>query len=201
MFFFNPGPDIGVGNEDLGTYGLTTGLRFLEAKTFTGAEATADFTAFDSTKYDAYQFVFQNVVPASDNVNLNMFTSANGGSSYDSGAANYRYGARAQVLGSTGSDTGNASTTAITIMTAVGSAASEDGVSGEVFMPGPHLAKRTQVFYRMLATDFSAASYLTVGAGVRLSSADVNAVRFSFASGNLESGKITMYGLANSNNV
>lgn len=201
MFFFNPGTDIGVGNEDLGTYGLTTGLRFMEAQTFTGAEATADFTAFDSTKYDAYQFVFQNVVPVSDNVNLDMLTSSNGGGAYDAGAGNYRYGARVQALGSTGADSGSAAATAITLMTSVGSAANEDGVSGEVFMPGPHLVKRTQVFYRMLATDFAGASYLTVGAGVRLSSAAVNAVRFAFSSGNFESGKITMYGLANSNNV
>jgi hypothetical protein len=53
----------------------------------------------------------------------------------------------------------------------------------------------------MLATDSSAAMYLTQGAGVRMSSAVVNAVRFLFASGNLESGKITMYGMANSNNI
>jgi hypothetical protein len=38
--------------------------------------------------------------------------------------------------------------------------------------------------------------YVT-GAGSRLSSADVDAIRFYFSSGNIESGTITMYGLRN----
>lgn len=53
------------------------------------ASASISFTGFNSALYDIYEVRFWNVRPDSDST-LRMRTSSNGGSSYDSGASDYR---------------------------------------------------------------------------------------------------------------
>jgi len=159
--------------------------------------ATVDVTQFDATKYDAYEFVIMNLIPANDNAVLYMRTSSNGGSSYDSGASDYAYGAW-QVSGAGGTAIGDTADSEIHITSLLGSDAGEDGTSATVRVIGPHLAKKTQMHWSGGQFRSDGIFYSTTGAGARLSSADVDAVRFFMSSGNIESGTITMYGLRNS---
>lgn len=78
-------------------------------------------------------------------------------------------------------------------------AANEDGVSGWIWVCGPHLTKRTQINWAltMTASDSDYSAVIISGAGTRLSSADVDAFQFLFSSGNIESGTVNVYGLAN----
>lgn len=167
-------------------------------------DATLDFTAFDATKYDAYLFVLSNVVPSTDSVGLQLRTSTNGGGAFDSGASDYKVnnagrddqdaaGSWADI-GSTGAGT----SIPITRNAGVGSAAGEDGVSGQVWCYGPHLAKITMFTFTTSFIDGSGFLRLIIGNGSRQSSADVDAIRFFYDSGNIESGTITLYGLRNS---
>lgn len=165
-----------------------TALEFISSTNASG-NSTLNFTGFDSSRYDAYQFVLQNIVPATDTVTLRLRTSTNGGSTYDSGSSDYKYNRI---------DTGALTAGYISLTTAdVGSASGEDGVSGVINVLGPHLAKKTQITWQLSQIKNNGDVVQRAGAGARISSADVDAVRFLFSSGNIESGTITMYGMRN----
>lgn len=162
-------------------------------------DATAEFTGFDASKYDAYEFVLQNVIPSNDDVRFYIRTSTDNGSSYDAGASDYSF-----AISQIGGANTNAST-AVSIMdltnigngVEVGSAAGEDGVSMTLRVIGPHLSKSTFITWHGMYVNSAGNETGIIGAGSRKSSADVDAVQFTFQSGNLESGTITMYGLRN----
>lgn len=160
--------------------------------------ATVEFTGFDSSLYDNYMFLLQNVIPTEVTANLLMRTSSDGGSSYDSGAADY-YGASTQIgsNGGGGGVIGSAGATGMQVFQEVGGDATEDGASGIVWLYGPHLAFET-VMTTFMAGETADGNYSSWRGGyVRVSSADVDAVQFLFHSGSLESGTINMYGLKN----
>lgn len=179
-----------------------TGCTFLSTADL-ASDATADFTL--TAGYDAYRFVLQNVIPATDAVHLWVRTSSDGGSTFDAGATGYEYAISRVTLGTsggpdapvnsaelslTGSET-NASDT-------VGSAAGEYGLSGEVTIFGPHLVAHTHVTWDVVYESGEAAVVVRVaGGGKREVAADVDAIRFLFSSGALESGTITLYGFKN----
>lgn len=164
-------------------------------------DATIDFTAFDATTYDAYLFVLSNVIPATDAATLELRTSTNGGSTYDSGGSNYAWGyASLRMDGSSGFATpSNAGSSSIRLTGGIGSDANEDGASLLLTVFGPHLARRTRFSWQGTYQSNDAVQNGTYinGGGFRQSAADVDAVRFLFSSGNIESGTITMYGLRN----
>lgn len=177
------------------------GLIFL-ASTDLSSDATADFTAFDGSTYDAYLFVFSNVIPAGDDRVLQFRSSTDGGVGYDSGAGNYGWTLRNQERTNSenqedSSDTHIDICGSGSVAYGIGSAAGEEGVSGILQISGPHLAKQTVVTSHFGYTNEAGDVAFSVGSGRRLSSADVDACRFFFSSGNLESGTITMYGLKN----
>jgi len=168
------------------------------------AAATYDFTGFTAASYDSYVLNVMNLIPATDDVSLELLTSSNGGSSFDTGASDYSWGA---ISSNDTTNTTDASDDSIRIngstahaLYRFGSAANEDGGSFALHIMAPHLTKRTT--FHWIGTYFSAytASELQMfsGGGARLSSADVDGIRLVFSSGNIESGTITAYGLANS---
>lgn len=169
--------------------GKTVGMEVIESKD-ASSSASLTFTGFDSSKYDAYVFKLANVVPATNNAQLLLRTSTNGGSSYDSGASDYAW---SYVFFGTG--TADQDDASIRVAIAVGS--NDDGVSGTLNVNGPHLAKKTIVEWNVGYFNSSSTLSRTTGSGARLSSADVDAVQFLMSSGNIESGTITMYGLRN----
>lgn len=168
------------------------GLVFLQSVD-ASTSATIDLTAFDATKYDAYRIVVANLVPDTDATTLLLRTSTDGGSTFDSGASDYEY-----TFFGTGSVGSTSSSSALlTVSSAVGSAAGEDGCSGEVILYGPHLAKRTIATFHMAYQNTAGNMNVNHGAFHRDSAADVDAVRLLFSSGNAESGTVTLYGMRN----
>ena len=174
------------------------GMTFINTTDISDA-ATYNFTAVDASSYDAYHFLLQNVIPATDNVQMHARTSTDGGSSYDSGASDYAWHDD-QFATYTRDDaddsivlTGTTSGTAYT----VGSAANEPGVSGWIWLMGPHLTGFTAMSSTL---NMKSASTYYIGNecfGWRLEAADVDAFQLFYSSGNIESGTITVYGLAN----
>lgn len=156
--------------------------------------ATQVFTQFDASKYDHYEFWFQHLIPATDNVLLYGYASTDGGSNYDTTSGNYHFNGNADVSGF--------------LITSgyVGSAANEFGVSGNFQLLAPH--NTSAYTYSQTQTNFTgstANAYYTNSGGsgsygsstVHLVAADVDAIKFQFESGNIESGEIVMYGIAN----
>jgi len=161
--------------------------------------ATYNFTAMDASSYDSYGFLLQNVTPATDDVKPELRTSSNGGSSYDSGASDYGW-----MCENWGVYTNDVSDDSIHFVGSsagtsynVGSASLEDGMSGWIWLLSPHLAKCTMVNSTLTYANGTVYAVITTTAGMRWSQADVDAIQFYFSSGNIESGTINAYGLAN----
>ena len=163
------------------------------------AAATYDFTAFNSSSYDSYVLNVMNLIPVTDDVSLDLLTSTDGGSSYDSSSGNYAWmGFGGETNTQSGSDNSiwmNGSTASNSYR--FGSAANEDGGSFALHIMSPHLTKRTMFHWEGSFFSANDTTAHLLGCGARLSSADVDAIRLVFSSGNIESGTITAYGVAN----
>jgi len=179
------------------------GMTFISSTDISSA-ATFNFTAVDASSYDAYCMHVMNLIPATDDVHFWMRTSTDGGSSYDDGNDEYfwggvlgdgddgsehvaaAYGGRIHLSGAT-ENTANR----------IGSSAGEDGCSGVIWIHGPHLTKATGITWLMSCETADGTHIGNAGGAFRRSAADVDAFQLLFSSGNIESGTVTVYGLAN----
>lgn len=195
---------IAIAERAAGAPKVRTDYEIITRTVISGTPAVIDFTAFDSAIYDHYVFKVANVVPQTDGDSLALQTSTDGGATFDSGASAYTSGFTVVDFGTGSSNvTTNDGTSSIIFTSSIGSAGGEDGVSGDVFCNGPHLAKKTQFIFSLIGRVSAARINQFSGGGVRTSSAEVNAVRFFWAAGistggNFESGIISMYGVRNS---
>lgn len=177
--------------------GLATGTKFLESFD-ASSSSTISLTAFDSGAYDAYLIMIANAIPATDNVILQMLTSTDGGSTYDSGASDYYSHVSGTTVGGSAFSSVQNPGAAINLASAIGNDTGEDGVSANIFIHAPHLAKRTSITWNAIwwqNTGNLVAS--DKGFAVRDSAADVDAVQFAFSSGAIASGTFTIWGLKN----
>tara|TARA_R110000850_G_C9834238_1_gene453636 strand:+ start:43 stop:864 length:822 start_codon:yes stop_codon:yes gene_type:complete len=151
--------------------------------------ASVVFTQFDATKYDHYQFWTQNIVPVTDNATFYGYTSTDGGSNYDTGGSDY-----VEIGTTTASANGF-------IVGGVGSASGETGITFAIGLHNPHAATKTLCTAFAGAFQASSGTVSDITAGqfgfYRNATADVDAIKFAFSSGNIESGEIVMYGIAN----
>ena len=153
--------------------------------------ATADFTAFDETKFDSYEFVLSNVIPATDSVRLQMRLSNDGGATFLDGAADYEF-----VINRTlGELALNGDHFDLTNNNDCGNDA-DKGISGTVKIYGPHLARYTSGEFQISSTSDNDGGLLLKRGVLRyIGAAEAhNAAQFRFSVGNLSSGTITMYG-------
>lgn len=172
---------------------------FISSATASGT-ATIDFTGLSST-YSMYQLVFTHILPATNNTELYLRTSTNGGSTYDAGASDYMW--KAEDLYGTGVGTYAAygATTAAYIgltATSAGYQASStagNGWSGYVNIYRPSDANNCKLWYAGTYRSGTGLATKIDGHGERLTAADVDAVRILFSSGNIASGSVYLYGL------
>ena len=143
---------------------------------------------FDATKFDHYEFMLQAVIPVTDNVYFHCQTSTNDGSAYASTSGDYHSGNSTDQIG-------------LMVSTRLGSDTNEYGVSGTFQLLNPHLNTYTMgnslALYVYTNGAINSNSGDSEGASARLSAEDTDAVKFIMSSGNIESGEIVMYGIAN----
>jgi len=181
----------------------SSALTFINTTDISSA-ATYDFTATDASLYDAYCMHVMNLIPVTDDVHFWMRTSTDGGSSYDASNSNYfwdgvlgdgndadehvaaSYGGRIHLSGATENAAHR-----------IGSAAGEDGCSGVIWIHGPHLTKATGITWLMSCETADGTHTGNAGGAFRRSAADVDAFQLLFSSGNIESGTVSVYGIAN----
>jgi hypothetical protein len=149
-----------------------------------------------STAYDAYRIEILDLLPASSGVFLQMRTSTNAGSSYDSGASDYVWHTSARATNSSTDvisfDVGDPQ---ISLMagTGVGTTAS-DGINGQVDA-WKLTGAAAQKFRSSLLYGNGGVYYAQTAIGVRATAADVDAIRLFFSSSvNITSGIIKFYG-------
>lgn len=173
-----------------------SGVTVLSTTVISTAVASVDLTGFVPADYTSYEIELINVVPATDSVSLYLRTSSDSGSTWDSGGSDYGYAYQGNRTNNT-TFGGGAEVSAAVITEAIGSATSEDGVSGVIRINGPHLAKRTMATFQVMYDNpdaFNRQDYVT-GGFIRKSSADVDGVQVYFSSGNIESGTIVFRGI------
>jgi hypothetical protein len=156
--------------------------------------ATVDFTGL-SADFRDYMVSFSSVIPVTDGALLQMRTSTNNGTSYDSGANNYE-GFYGKLSGGNSYASTTFDATEITLTAAVGSDTNETGVNANVYVFRPSTAQYCQGIIDGGYADTGSNTARAIGAFSRKAAADVDAVRFFFSTGNIESGTITLYGVA-----
>lgn len=182
------------------TVGRQKGMVLLATGT-ASASATLDFSAgLADAEFSSYIVQVENLVPATDGVNLWLRVSTDNGSSYLAGT-NYEWGTRRFRP----SDGGNgfdwsASDSEIELASAtagylVGNASGE-GISGTVEFKNPTSTSTRHTFEVMMnPIDISTGSYNVVGLGTYKATTAITNIRFMFSSGNITSGKVKLYGV------
>lgn len=164
------------------------------------SSATIDFLLTgNNAGFAQYKLVYANVAPATDGVHLYLRTSSNGGSSYDSGASDYRWGlftVTSPNAGTAADGAGTGSATAfIRLSYSTAGNASNETCAGEITCFKPDSAAYTK--FTWLANTHATGDFddIVFGGGNRQSAADVDAIRFLFSSGNIASGTFYLYGM------
>ena len=168
------------------------GTEFIASSGAISNAATANFTGFDSSKYDSYLFTCGNIVPATDEVIFGVRMSVDGGSNYLSASDSYF---------TTGASPGFSAGDANLIPQMYfdfGNVAATEGGSVDVKINSPQINARTYAFGNGVHTNYNEIIRNSSSAGGTKVATVVNAVQFLFNSGNIASGTITMYGLVNS---
>jgi hypothetical protein len=155
--------------------------------------ASIDLTGFDASLYTSYEIELMNLEAASDPVFLNLRTSTDGGSTYDSGGSDYGYIFRG--VDGQGTDlSGQALSNSFAILASTVDGGNS-GVSGVIRLSGPGLAKRTRGVYNFAYTRSFSIIAQVYGGFERNSNADVDGVRIYFSSGNVSGGTVVFRGI------
>jgi len=179
------------------------GMEFIASSgAISDGTASVAFTGFDASKYDHYAFFLQYVVPVTDAVLLLAQSSTDNGSNYATTSGNYH--------GAGTTDTAGFTVAGFSGYT-IGSGSNEFGVSGNFMLYAPHnsstytMGNCSNITYNSADADgyitamaWGGPSSLQTTGSARIAAEDVDALRFIFTSGNIESGEITMFGIVNS---
>ena len=152
---------------------------FVSETTIGASDATVEFTDLDSG-YD-HIFVLEEIRPATDNTNLKMRTSNDTGGSptFDSGASDYQW----IYFYDEANQTENFGDNDLLLSPPNGNATNE-GMHGVVEVYNPTSSFFTNVFASIMGKDTSGQIRRSFSGGYRSSAAAVNAVEFSWLSGN-----------------
>mgnify|MGYP006928169245 CR=1 FL=1 len=160
--------------------------------------ASVAFTGFDAGAYDSYVFMLHAVVPVVNSVKLYCQVSTNGGTSYSTSSGDYHEGDSGNTVGLNASylEAGDKDNNSLNF-----------GITGpfELFNVGSSALFTTSLAKPMIvqAGGDAAGANMNIAYGHRNSISHRyavetnNAVRFIFHSGNIDSGEIVMYGIAN----
>ena len=163
------------------------------------AVTNIDLTGFASGTYDNYKIIISNGQPANDVVILEMETSTDGGSTFDTGASDYSWARHlADEQGTGPFDNGDADDTEIQLTGTgtVGNAANEN-FSGEIIIYRPEDTEFTAITWNQVHRSDTGLLTAGSGAGERQSAADVDAVRFHWSAGDwVAQGSIQFLGIA-----
>jgi hypothetical protein len=180
---------------------LAGGGGWVPIKTITANnDATIDFVngsggvVLDGT-YKVYAVVISDLVPVTDTTDLYLRTSTNAGSTYDATAGNYSHHIDELITGTATYSGSTASLSHMIIAKSMGTGAGE-AYNLTIFAYSPAGTNNTAFGWSYVGTNRNAVMQRGNGGGIRISAADVDAIRFLMSSGNIASGTFTLYGLA-----
>ena len=181
------------------------GLNLITTNNITSGVSSSSFTSNIDSTYDTYMFKFINIHGATDESTFTV-NFRDGSSAFDATkttTAIYTYNAESDaersLLYSTSGDLAQSTDYQKLQDTSVSGADNDQSLSGEMFLFSP--SSTTFVKHFIARTNFSLAWNGSGGwyaAGYCNVTAAIDGVDFKFASGNIDSGVIKMYGLSKS---
>jgi len=160
-------------------------------------DATIDITNLSSTHF-VFKFIWYGLDPVTDGAEFFMRTDSDNGASFDAGTSDYGWVHHHVEMDPTTpahAVTGDNADSEIQLFVNHGSAANELG-DIEITLFNPSGTEFTKVKWKGLYFNSALSRYAHVmGAGVRLSAANVDAVRFLYSTGNINAGTLKVYGI------
>ena len=184
---------------------LATGSLVPISEQTASGSASISFTSGIDSTYPIYKFEFINCHPATNTQKFQFNMSTDGGSNYNVTKTTTTFYAVHDNVGSsnlaydTGSDL--AQDTGDAILNTVTGNANDSSCSGTLTLYNPSSTTFVKHFISHTHTtrgDADGTIYNWFGAGYGNTISSINAVRFKFASGNIDSGKIKLYGIKDS---
>lgn len=178
-------------------------LRSIQLAEYTpSSTASVDITSVITASYDWYEIHFD-LIPVTDDVALWVRTDSNNGASFDAGASNYAFITQTGRPGDTSSANDSASVAQMTLTRQGGSGAAVGNAANEHIVGMIRInSKGSGSLYPMLTWnggyfDASTRNHYFVGSGSRQAAAAIDAVQLLFSSGNISSGTVRVFGIAN----
>lgn len=162
--------------------------------------ASMVFTSGITSAFDEYVLDLINIVPASTGT-LRLRTSSDGGATYASTAGDYFHTALYNTVSVPGPNGYAGSTeTYLQVGISAGPTAAQGGLCSTVrlFAPSSTTVRKHFLMQGMSMTDNITELSSFFGTGVRTSTAAINALQLTFASGNIASGIARLYGIKKS---
>ncbi len=160
------------------------------------SDATIDVTDVIGS-HVMYKFFWSDVVPATNNREFWMRTDSDNGASFDAGTSDYGWAVHAVSMATSPAHVVTADNADAQMKLSVGSGNSANHFqSYEITLFNPSGTEYTKMKWEGDRTNSGGLRLHEMGAGIRLSAADVDAVQFLFSSGsNIASGTLKVYGL------
>ena len=173
-----------------------SGLNHLTTAT-ASSSASLDFTSIITSSYDTYLIVLDQLMVATHSVALCLMFSDDNGSTYLT--PSYAYVHKSWYQGSSGDGNSEGSNQGqIVLMNSVAINQGQ-GVSGHIWLFQPkNTTIETTIRFSLGGSEASNNLQATDGMGKYAASADIDAFKLFFGSGDIASGKVRVYGLANS---
>jgi len=194
--------DAGAFSVSLGSMVHIKTLTASSSATLSFVHGTAD-VVLDST-YPIYVFKFYNIHPATDNVQFMHNGSIDAGSNYNVVKTNTMFSAN---HAENDSDANISYNSAHDIAQGTGNAKityncgndNDQSVAGEMFLYNPSSTTFVKHFVTVVSTSHNS-DYIknTYTAGYYNTTSDLDAMQFTFSSGNIDSGQIKLYGIKDS---
>lgn len=168
----------------------------LATKTPSGV-ATAEFTTNIDSTFSVYEFLLELINPSDDGITLEVQFSTDGGATWitDASAYGFAFFANSGPTGSGTSSTADSGNEAIDL-----TQSNVDGVEGDVcgsirmYTPA-NANSRTRLSYQTAYSRDNDHPAGVAGMGSDRTKRAINAVRFKFSTGNIDSGTITLFGV------
>lgn len=171
----------------------STGLVLLETKT-ASASASLAFTTSITSTYNNYLVVLEDLLPATNGVDLLLQVSTDGGSTYL--ATNYTGGY--WVWSSGGGGAGSTGTTSFKLATSQSNNSSNRRVNGTIEIHNPLGTSNYKDIYSRISGYDGSSQYTYLSTGTNTVTTAINAFKIYFSSGNITSGTAYCYGIAKS---
>lgn len=166
----------------------------LLSKQVANNSASISFTSFVSSAYATYIILFRDIVPVTNNVNLQMTVSTNNGSSYL--ASNYEFAFNFNTSGGgNGIVSGSGGGSAFFEICDALSNVAANGMSGQIQLFDINTSNTMKYLGSIVEFAQFGKSNNELCSGVQNSTTPINAIQFSMSSGNISSGTFTLLGV------